>query len=90
MLTMLLNRDQREQLRQLGALSTIGLEMALSIALGLLGGRWLDEKFGTGPWLQWIGLALGLAAAGMSLYRLVRHAQKIMRDSEDNSGNDSP
>lgn len=87
---MLLNRDQREQLRQLGALSTIGLEMALSIALGFVGGRWLDGKFGTGPWLQWVGLALGLAAAGMSLYRLVRHAQNMMKDSDNDSRNDVP
>lgn len=87
---MLLNRDQREQLRQLGSLSTIGLEMALSIALGFVGGRWLDGKFGTGPWLQWVGLALGLAAAGMSLYRLLRHAQNMMKDSDNDSRNDVP
>ena len=79
---MLLNREQREQLKQLGSMSTIGLEIGLSVAVGVLGGQWLDGKLGTAPWLQWIGFALGLAAAGMSLYRFVRRAQKTMEEDD--------
>jgi F0F1-type ATP synthase assembly protein I len=79
---MLLNREQREQLKQLGSLSTIGLELGLSIALGYLGGRWLDGKLGTEPWLQWIGLSLGLAAGALSLYRVVRRAQRMMEEED--------
>ena len=45
----------------MGSFSTIGLELGLSIALGYLGGEWLDGKFGTEPWLKWIGLGFGLA-----------------------------
>ena len=82
---MLLNREQREQLKQLGSLSTIGLEIALSIAVGYLGGRWLDEKLGTEPWLEWIGLGFGLAAAVQSLYRAVRRAQRLMEEEDDSS-----
>lgn len=85
---MLLNREQREQLRQLGSMSTIGLEIAIYVAGGLFGGQWLDEKFGVAPWFQWIGLALGLAAATRSLYRLVRRAQKLMQNEEDNPSSD--
>ncbi len=80
---MLLNREQREQLKQLGSLSTIGLELGLSIALGYLGGRWLDGKLGTEPWLQWIGLALGLAAGARSLYRVVRRARRMMEEEDE-------
>lgn len=82
MLAKLLNREQREQLKQLGSLSTIGLELGLSIALGYLGGRWLDGKLGTEPWFQWIGLSLGLAAGARSLYRVVRRAQRMMEDED--------
>ena len=81
-LAMLLDREQREQLKQLGSLSTIGLELGLSIVLGYLGGRWLDGKLGTEPWLQWIGLALGLAAGALSLYRVVRRAQRMMEEED--------
>ncbi len=55
---------------------TLGLEVALSVIVGLLGGTWLDEKFGTKPWLTWIGLAYGLAAAGRAIYRALRTANR--------------
>ncbi len=79
---MLLDREQREQLKQLGSLSTIGLELGLSIVIGYLGGRWLDGELGTEPWLKWIGLALGLAAGARSLYRVVRRAQRMMEEED--------
>lgn len=80
---MLLPREQREQLKQVLGLSTIGLELALSIVLGYFGGRWLDGKLGTEPWLRWIGLALGLAAGARSLYRVVRRAQRMMEEEDE-------
>jgi len=80
---MLLDREQREQLKQLGSLSTIGLELGLSIVIGYLGGRWLDGELGTEPWLKWIGLALGLAAGARSLYRVVRRAQRMMEEEDE-------
>jgi F0F1-type ATP synthase assembly protein I len=80
---MLVPREQREQLKQVLGLSTIGLELALSIALGYFGGRWLDGKLGTEPWLRWIGLALGLAAGARSLYRVVRRAQRMMEEEDE-------
>ena len=83
MLSSLLNREQREQLRRVGTLSTVGLELALSIAVGYLGGRWLDEKLGTEPWLEWIGLGFGVAAAAVSLYRAVRRAQRLMEEEDE-------
>ena len=85
MLGKLLNREQREQLKQVGSLSTIGLEIALSIAVGYLGGRWLDEKLGTEPWLEWIGLGFGLAAGALSLYRVVRRAQRMLEKEDEKS-----
>ncbi|HSN82188.1 MAG TPA: AtpZ/AtpI family protein [Polyangiales bacterium] len=82
---MLLNREQREQLKRLGSLSTIGLELGLSIAFGYLGGQWLDSKLGTEPWLKWIGLGLGLAAGARSLYRVVRRAQRMIEEEDESS-----
>ena len=54
---------------------TIGLELGLSVLVGIAGGRWLDGELGTEPWLQWIGLAIGLAAGTLSFYRLARKTQ---------------
>ncbi len=56
--------------------TTVGLELAVSIVLGLLGGNWLDEKFGTEPWLALLGLAFGTVAG----FRFVWRAAKGMKN----------
>lgn len=66
--------------KALGTYGTLGLEIILSVALGLFGGQWLDRKLGTGGWLTWIGFAYGLAAAGRAIYRAMR---KSSREAED-------
>jgi F0F1-type ATP synthase assembly protein I len=53
--------------------SGLGLQLAASVVLFLLGGRWLDGKLGTDPWLTLIGAFVGGAAGFYSLYaHLVR------------------
>jgi F0F1-type ATP synthase assembly protein I len=52
-----------------GWLLGIGWYFAICIVLGVLGGRWLDERFGTAPWFALIGTFLGLAAALYGGYR---------------------
>lgn len=79
----MLDPEQRKQLLTAGRVSTVGLELALSMAVGLLGGRWLDDKLGTGPWLQWIGFAFGLAAGAMSLYTVTRSLRDEHAEDED-------
>ncbi len=64
-----LGRKWGEQLR----LSSIGLTLAISVAIGALGGWWLDGYLGTGPWLTVVGLVLGSAAG---FYELVREVNR--------------
>jgi len=64
-----------EQLR----LSSIGLVLAISVALGAVGGWWLDGYLGTGPWLTVLGLVLGSAAG---FYELIREVNR-RSDSDD-------
>ncbi len=66
----------KAQLKSFAEVSTLGLEIALCILAGAFGGRWLDEKWGTDPWLQWIGLALGIAAAGRAVTRVLRAVKR--------------
>ena len=51
--------------------------LAASILVGFFLGRWADKKLGTEPYLMIIGLALGMAAAGRELYRLVKKVQAL-------------
>lgn len=78
----LIGPEGRKQLRQLGRLSTIGIEIALSIVFGILGGHWLDGKLNTAPFLTVLGMALGVAAGFRSLYRTTRQEQKRLKDDE--------
>jgi ATP synthase protein I len=54
----------------------LGLEMGISVALGLLAGWWLDGKFGSSPWLTLVFLLLGIVAAFRALYRAARSYQQ--------------
>ncbi len=61
--------------------SALGLEMALSVAIGFFGGEWLDERYGTRPYFGYAGLALGVTAAFLAFYRIARQAQREIRKS---------
>ena len=46
----------------------MGVTTALCIAVGVGGGYWLDRTFRTGALLTFVGLALGMVAAGVAVY----------------------
>ena len=55
-----------------GTTGAVGIEVAIAIVIGYLGGHYLDHKFGTQPWLGYIGLAAGIGAAIKALVRVTR------------------
>ena len=55
--------------------SAAGLEFAVAVVLFFLGGRMLDAKLGTGPWLSVAGSLVGIA---VGTYLLIRPALKAM------------
>ncbi|MBM3808166.1 MAG: AtpZ/AtpI family protein [Acidimicrobiia bacterium] len=59
-----------------GQLSTIGMSFVLALAMGFGGGLWLDNIFGTRPWLSFAGFFLGLAAGVLNVYRVMQLANK--------------
>jgi len=69
----------RTNLKATGGYATVGMDIVLSIVFGFFGGRWLDGKLGTEPYLAILGLAFGLAAAGRFLYRATRRAEREMK-----------
>jgi ATP synthase protein I len=60
--------------------SAIGIQFGISIAIGALAGNWLDQKFGTAPWLLVVGLLIGAAAGFRDLWVL---AKSQMSDEEE-------
>ena len=76
--------DERRRMWKLaGRYSSVGIEMAASLALGAIGGGWLDRRFGTGPWLQTVGIGLGVVMAIQSVVRVVRRYQADHRRDEN-------
>jgi ATP synthase protein I len=76
--------EDRKLFKQIGYLSAAGLELAISIALGAVGGLLLDNWLGTKPYLMLVGLVFGVIAGFRSLYRTARRA--MLRDQNEKKG----
>jgi len=63
--------DSGDRFRKLALLSTVGLMFPISITLGAACGYYLDGRLGTFPWLSFLGLCLGIAAAFINLIRVL-------------------
>jgi hypothetical protein len=61
--------DWTRALREAAPYLGLGTAMALTLAIGLGGGYWLDGKLGTGPLFLLVGGALGMFAA---FYHMVK------------------
>jgi ATP synthase protein I len=75
-----------KQLSTLAKLTSVGIEFSLSVLIGLLGGRWVDGKLGTSPWLMIVGLLLGVSAALRSLIRTARQANQESQSRTRDAG----
>ena len=58
----------------------VGWFVGISILGGVLGGLWLDNKFGTKPILVIVGLILGLIVAFYGVYRMLL---PLIRNKQD-------
>ena len=56
--------------------SSVGIELGLSVIIGLLIGYFLDQKLGTQPWLMLVMLCFGLAAGFRGVLRAVKRAER--------------
>ena len=72
-----MDEETKRLFKTLGYLSTVGLAMAFSIGIGAVLGYYLDKKFNTKPWLFFIFLGFGIAAAFRNLHIMYKKAQKM-------------
>jgi ATP synthase protein I len=61
-----------------GALSasSVGLELGVSVLIGLLVGMWMDRELGTEPWFMLGWLVIGFIAGFRGVLRAVRRADR--------------
>ncbi len=72
--------SNRPLITALGYAWQFGYTVVVPLVLFGLGGRWLDDAFGTAPWLFLAGLVLAVIVSSVAL---VRKALKIFRDATD-------
>lgn len=80
----------KQDWKAVGSYGTIGLEVVLSILLGLFIGRWLDSKLGTGPLMSALWFFFGLGAAGKAVHRAWKEMQAAAAREEREQGNPAP
>lgn len=71
-----MDNETKKMFRTLSYLSTVGMAMALSISLGALIGYYLDNRFGTEPWLFFVFLGFGIIAAFKNLMFMVKRSRE--------------
>lgn len=69
-------------MQTVGQTGAVGFEVLLALGVGFYGGQYLDQRFHTAPWLQWILSIAGLGAAIKALVRVVRIYQKSLQEDD--------
>ncbi len=59
-------------MRKFGLYLNLVYSFPASVAVGLGGGYYLDQRLGTGHWLAFVGFLLGLGAGFQVLYMTVK------------------
>lgn len=73
-----MKRETRRYLKELAYYSSIGLQVAFSIFIGLALGVYLDRHvFHTTPWLTLICLGLGIVAGFRNIGLAIRKSRKL-------------
>jgi len=78
---MSLSENKRDVIKSLLNYSSLGLEMGLSVAIGIGIGYFLDSCFKTYPYLTIIFMIFGIVAAMKTIFMLLK---KIERENERN------
>ena len=67
--------------------ASVGLELGVAVALGLLIGYYMDKWLGTQPWLMLLWLLFGLIAGFRGVFRAVARADRAAAaDAKERDG----
>lgn len=69
-------RPDKDFLVTLSVYGAIGFQLAISVVVGVMAGRWLDARWATTPWLTIVGMLLGSGAGFWNLIRLMKWKDK--------------
>ena len=72
-------------LTQVGIFTAIPMILIVAPMIGYFAGKWADSYLGTEPYLLLVGLFLGFAAAAREIYNLVKKAQALGEEEDNDS-----
>ena len=77
--------DNRQLMKSLSLLSSIGISMVAASFIGLAIGYYLDKWLGTTPWMTLVWLGIGIISGFRNIFILTRRAMREQnRTPEDN------
>jgi len=79
---MSISKNNKDLVRSLMSYSSLGLEMGLSVAIGIGIGYFLDNYFKTSPYLTILFMLFGIVAAFKTIFMLLKKVKK--KDERDN------
>lgn len=74
----------------MGSYGTLGMEIVVSILIGLFGGQWLDRRWNTSPWFTIAGLALAAITIVRAVLRVMKDMRRDAAREEAAEGNPAP
>jgi ATP synthase protein I len=74
------DRERTSLIRQAAILSAIPGFLVVPPVVGVLVGRWLDQRFHTAPWLLLVFVILGFASGVRLIVRTLRLAREMQED----------
>ncbi len=77
-----MKRETRRYIRELAYYSSLGLQVALSIFIGLAIGVYLDRRFDLYPWLTLVFLGLGIAAGFRNIWLAIKKSEKVSQERD--------
>ena len=72
-----MKRETRRAIRELAYYSSLGLQVALSIFIGLFLGVYLDRRLACTPLLTLIGLGMGIVAGFRNIGLAIKKSRKL-------------
>lgn len=72
-----MKRETRRAIRELAYYSSLGLQVALSIFIGLFLGVYLDRRLACTPWLTLIGLGMGIVAGFRNIGLAIKKSRRL-------------
>ena len=72
-----MKKENKLFVKDLAYFSSIGFQVSFSVLIGFFLGQYLDKKFGTDPWLTYIFIVMGIAAAVRNVLLAIKRIKRL-------------